>query len=112
MWNVEGKTLDVLQDGISTAVPTRILILATGATAWSRLLNKVGRSRPRLRAIRPGSRHLARARVLRSSSFSKGKSTMVAHKLIGVALDIAFGLIRQRRSAGGHGIGGRASYHQ
>jgi len=35
----------------------------------------------------------------------------VAHKLIGVALHIAFGLIGQQRLAGGHGIGGRASTH-
>ncbi|WP_417221266.1 FAD-dependent oxidoreductase [Achromobacter spanius] len=32
VWNVEGKTLDVLQDGVSTAVPYTHLILATGAT--------------------------------------------------------------------------------
>lgn len=32
VWNVEGKTLDVLHDGISTAVPYTHLILATGAT--------------------------------------------------------------------------------
>lgn len=32
VWNVDGKTLDVLQDGVSTAVPYTHLILATGAT--------------------------------------------------------------------------------
>lgn len=32
VWNVEGKTLDVMQDGVSTAVPYTHLILATGAT--------------------------------------------------------------------------------
>ncbi|MFY0477445.1 FAD/NAD(P)-dependent oxidoreductase [Achromobacter marplatensis] len=32
VWNLEGKTLDVLQDGVSTAVPYTHLILATGAT--------------------------------------------------------------------------------
>ncbi|MGE8632701.1 MAG: FAD-dependent oxidoreductase [Achromobacter piechaudii] len=32
VWNVEGKTLDVLHDGVSTAVPYTHLILATGAT--------------------------------------------------------------------------------
>lgn len=32
VWNVDGKTLDVLQDGVSMAVPYTHLILATGAT--------------------------------------------------------------------------------
>ncbi|WMD19205.1 NAD(P)/FAD-dependent oxidoreductase [Achromobacter seleniivolatilans] len=32
VWNAEGKTLDVLRDGVSTAVPYTHLILATGAT--------------------------------------------------------------------------------
>ncbi|MNX71755.1 Hydrogen cyanide synthase subunit HcnB [compost metagenome] len=32
VWNVEGKTLDVLRDGVSTSVPYTHLILATGAT--------------------------------------------------------------------------------
>lgn len=32
VWNVDGKQLDVLRDGVSTAVPYTHLILATGAT--------------------------------------------------------------------------------
>ncbi|MNT28246.1 Hydrogen cyanide synthase subunit HcnB [compost metagenome] len=32
VWNAEGKTLDVLRDGVSTSVPYTHLILATGAT--------------------------------------------------------------------------------
>lgn len=32
VWNAEGKTLDVLRDGVSTTVPYTHLILATGAT--------------------------------------------------------------------------------
>lgn len=32
VWNAEGKTLDVLHDGVSTALPYTHLILATGAT--------------------------------------------------------------------------------
>lgn len=32
VWNVDGKTLDVLHDGVSTALPYTHLILATGAT--------------------------------------------------------------------------------
>jgi len=32
VWNIEGKTLDVLRDGISTSIPYTHLILATGAT--------------------------------------------------------------------------------
>lgn len=32
VWNIEGKTLDVLRDGVSTSIPYTHLILATGAT--------------------------------------------------------------------------------
>lgn len=32
VWNADGKTLDVLRDGVSTSVPYTHLILATGAT--------------------------------------------------------------------------------